>query len=104
MIRIEENKLIIELDTYSPADDLQMLQKEIIAVIQFYNYSDFGGSNGCPFLLLLELLQATLPTYHQQKQVFEFTEMANDPAISQTAIVERFASRKEYLLHENENR
>jgi len=103
MTRRTENKLIIEMDSHCPVDDLQALQKEIIGAIQCFHYNDFGNTNGCPFLMLLELLQATLPTYHQQKQMIEFTEMAHDPAISKTAIVEWFVSRKEYLMKEIAN-
>lgn len=103
MVHAKENKLIIEMETSSTADDLQALQKEIIGAIQCFNYNDFGNTKGCPFLILLEVLQATLPTFHQQKQMIEFTEMAKDPAISKTAIVEWFISRKEYLMKEIAN-
>lgn len=103
MVHTSKNKLIIEMDAHCPVDDLQALQKEIIGAIQCFNYNDFGNTSGCPFLVLLELLEATLPTFHQQKQMSEFTEMANDPAISKTAIVEWFMSRKEFLQRELAN-
>ncbi|VDR34762.1 Uncharacterised protein [Alistipes sp. cv1] len=103
MVHTSENKLIIEMDTRCPGNDIQDLQREIIDVMRFYDYKNFGCSNGCPFALLLDLLQATLPTFHQQKQMLEFTEMASDPAISENDIVEWFSSRKEFLLKEIEN-
>ena len=103
MVHVSEKKLIIEMDAHCPVDDIQALQKEIIGAIQCYNYNDFGNTDGCPFLVLLELLQATLPTFQQQRQMLEFTEMANDPAISKTAIVEWFTSRTEFLKKEISN-
>ena len=100
MTHTRKNKL---MNLRYPADDLQELQREIIEVIQGYDYKNFGNTNGCPFYHLLNLLAGTLPTYHQQKQMIEFTEMANDPAISETAIIGWFKSRKEYLSKEPEN-
>lgn len=100
MIRTTDNKLIIEMDTRCPGDDLQSLQEDIIGAIQFFNYKDFGYSDGCPFMVLLDLLKATLPTYYQQRQMLEFTEMANDPEISKTDIVEWFTTQKELLIKE----
>lgn len=100
MVRTSENKLIIKMDVNAPADDLQALQRDIIGAIQCYDYKNFGNFNGCPFGLLLELLQTTLPTYHQQRAIMEFTEMAHDPAISDTAILEWHKSHREWLLKE----
>lgn len=61
VVKLEKNKIIIEIETGCPADDFQELQKEIIRVIRDYNYADYGSCNGCPFLHILSLLDATLP-------------------------------------------
>lgn len=61
MVKLEKNKIIIEIETGCPADDFQELQREIIKVIQLYNYADYGNNNGCPFFRILSLLEETLP-------------------------------------------
>lgn len=79
MVQITENKLIVEINSPFPVDDLQGLQKEIISVIQDIDYNNIAGANGCPFLNLLNLFQSTLPTYHQQRHILEFTNWIRDP-------------------------
>lgn len=103
MVHTNKNKLTIEITDNSPIDYLQNLQREIINAIQEHDYKNYGNSCGCPFYHLLDLLESTLPTYYQQKQMIEFTNMANDTAISKTDIVEWFTSRKEFLLKEIAN-
>lgn len=61
VVKLEKNKIIIEIETCCPADDFQELQREIIRVIQQYNYADYGSYNGCPFLRIMALLEAMLP-------------------------------------------
>lgn len=61
MVRLEKNKIIIEIETNLPIEDYQELQKEIICIVQNYNYKDCGSVDGCPFSRLLDLLQATFP-------------------------------------------
>lgn len=78
MIKTDGKNLIIEMPNTDAANDLQALQHDIINAIQYYNYSDFGNSNGCPFLMLLELLTATLPTYEDMKHIAEFKELARN--------------------------
>lgn len=103
MVHMSEKKIAISMNDSFTVDDLQGLQKEIIEAIQCYDYKNYGNSDGCPFYHLLNLLASTLPTFYQQKQMIEFTEMANDPVISKTAIVEWFASSKEFILKELAN-
>lgn len=80
MIKTDGKNLIIEMQGAGATNDLQALQHDIINAIQCYNYSDFGNSNGCPFLMLLELLTATLPTYEDMKHITEFKELARNHA------------------------
>lgn len=61
VVKLEKNKIVIEIETGCPAGDLQDLQKEIIRIIQHFNYADFGCNNDCPFLNIGYLLEATLP-------------------------------------------
>lgn len=71
MVKIEQNKIIIEIETSHPADDLQELQKEIINVIREYDYAAYRNNNGCPFYCILYLLEATLPEYEFYKKMLE---------------------------------
>lgn len=80
MIKIEGKTLIIEVPSSSPTNDLQALQSDIINAIQCFNYSDFGGSGGSPFMMLLELLTATLPTFNEMNHLAEFKELARTNA------------------------
>lgn len=73
MIKFKERKLIVEIENSDPLNDLQMLQREIINAIQYYDYLDNGSNNGCPFLMLLELLKATLPTHEEYRQLLTAT-------------------------------
>ena len=72
MVRAEKNKLIIEIEVnenFSVAEELQEYQRALTDAIQFYNYKDFGEQNPC--YRLIELLNATLPTLEQQKQILK---------------------------------
>jgi len=64
MVRVEGNKLIIEIKTTAPAENLQNIQNAIIESLQMFNYKDFGEQ--CPAYDLLELLKETLPTFEEQ--------------------------------------
>lgn len=86
MIKTDGKNLIIEIPDTDVANDLRALQRDIINAIQCYNYSDFGNSDGCPFLMLLELLTATLPTYEDMKHITEFKELARNHAPETTEL------------------
>lgn len=103
MIRTTEDKLAIVISDSDPVDDLQGLQREIIEVIQAYDYNNFGSGNGCPFYHLLNLLASTLPTYNQQNQLLEFTGLVDDPQISQAKIIAWFNRHKESVNAEPVN-
>lgn len=78
MVKTNGKNLIIEMPDTDVANDVQALQRDIINAIQCFNYKDFGNTNGCPFLMLLELLTATLPTYHELQHITEFRELARN--------------------------
>lgn len=61
MVKIEKNKLVIEIETAFPCGDLVDLQKEIINVIRQYDYKEYGNNDECSFCVLLDLLETTLP-------------------------------------------
>lgn len=62
MVKLEKNKAIIEISSVDPIGDIQELQDEIINVLKYYDYENFGNTNGCPFGRLLDLLRALLPS------------------------------------------
>lgn len=102
MIQITDNKLIIEVNSPFPVDDLQCLQKEIIGVIQDIDYNNIAGANGCPFLHLLNLLQSTLPSYHQQRHILEFTKWVQDTEPDKGEFEKWLKKSTEWIKNEKE--
>lgn len=67
MVRIEENKIIIEIETNMPLSDLTGYQKAIIDVLSHYQPE---GSDGMTNYSLGSLLQELIPTFEQSKEVY----------------------------------
>lgn len=77
MVRVKENKLIIEIELgkkgktpdYTPAEKVESIQNAIFEAIKHYNYKDFGEPQ---FQYeLLELLREMLPTFDQQASILK---------------------------------
>lgn len=71
MVKLEKDRIVIEIETGCPDDDLQELQREIIRMIRYYNYQDYGNNNGCPFVHVLDLLESTLPEFDFYKNLLK---------------------------------
>jgi len=63
MIRVEENKLIIEIETKMPLNELQDIQTALMDAIKHY---DGEAENGTIYELV-NLLNETIPTFEQNK-------------------------------------
>jgi hypothetical protein len=70
MVRVENDKLIIELNTPNgfAAEDLINIQKGIIEAVRCYNYADYP--NPIYMFSLLDMLDETLPSVEDQKYIF----------------------------------
>lgn len=78
MIRIEDNKLIIEIEDSHPESLLPQIQKSLISMLQGANASDIGIEQS-EFYIYTLLLEALLPTHYQmqegkKKGIFKITE------------------------------
>lgn len=102
MVQIAENKLIIEINSLFPIDYLQSLQKEIIGIIRDIDYNNISGTNGCPFSHLLNLLESTLLTHHQQRHILEFTKWTQNPKPDKVEFEKWLKKSTEWLKNENE--
>ncbi len=71
MVRLEKDRIVIEIETGCPADDLQELQRDIIRMIRYYDYRDYGENDGCPFIRVLDLLESTLPEFDFYKNLLK---------------------------------
>jgi len=67
MIRIEENKLIIEIESNNQANELLELQDALLYAIRYANPEETEGQT---VFVLTKLLRETLPTYEQNKVLF----------------------------------
>ena len=72
MVRIENNKLIIEIETNDPRNDLSALQKSLINVMKNYKPQD-GDDKDCTTYFLGDLLQELLPTFEQTTELYPIT-------------------------------
>lgn len=69
MVKLEKNKIVIEIETNDPDGDVYDLQADIIYALKYYDYENFGNNNGCPFSRLLDLLGAMLPNREYYKNL-----------------------------------
>lgn len=67
MVRIENEKLIIEIQTPSPISELSDIQEGLLSVIQ--HYSSQNENDPCVYNLG-NLLRELLPTHEQNQQIF----------------------------------
>ena len=69
MVRVEKNKLIIEIETNDPRGDLSTFQTSLINVMKNYKPQE-GDDKDCTTFFLGDLLQELLPTFEQSKEVY----------------------------------
>jgi hypothetical protein len=66
MIRVEENKLIIEIETNMPLNELQDIQAALLDAIKHYD----GEAKSGTIYELANLLNETVPTFEQNKAFY----------------------------------
>jgi hypothetical protein len=67
MVRIENNKLIIEIESNNPAQELQYIQEAILDSFRNYDYETETAKMTA--MSLSKLLKETLPTLKQQTAI-----------------------------------
>lgn len=71
MVRIEKNKLIIEIETNDPLSEIVDLQKAIIDTMSNYQTD---GSDGMTNYSLGALLSELMPTWEQNKELYSIKD------------------------------
>jgi len=69
MVRIEKNKIVIEIETKNPIDDLTTYQRALIDAMKQYK-ADEGDNMDCTNFFLGDLLKELLPTFDQTKELY----------------------------------
>ena len=67
MVRIEENKLIIEIESGVPISELVNIQDALIESLKYYNHEE---TDGLTVFTLSRLLKELMPTFEQNKVLF----------------------------------
>jgi len=66
----EKNRVLIEYELID-VDQLTCLQAGIIELVRNYQYSNYGADVSMHIICALDLLEAIIPTYEQQKRGLE---------------------------------
>ncbi|MDD4992160.1 MAG: hypothetical protein PHR83_08015 [Paludibacter sp.] len=77
MIRVEDNKLIIEIELGEAGNNIEQkaagkvdeIQSALIEAIQYYDYKTYGEPQFQ--FVLLQLMKETFPTFEQQKAILK---------------------------------
>ena len=72
MVRVENNKLIIEVDTDSPAETLQDWKTSIMQALKFFKYNEISGD--CVVCDLVDILDSISATPEQMKKLLGTTK------------------------------
>jgi hypothetical protein len=70
MVRIEKNKLSIEIETSNPTGDLEVYQNALIDVLSFFDYDTHDKGITLPVFSLLQ--QTFSASKHPDKLIIEF--------------------------------
>ncbi|GAT64352.1 hypothetical protein [Paludibacter jiangxiensis] len=72
MVRVENNKLIIEVDTDVPAETLQDWKTSIMQALKFFKYDEISGD--CVICDLLDILNNISATPEQMGKILGITK------------------------------
>lgn len=70
MVQVNNQEREITITIVGDCEGLVNMQKSLINVLKYYNHKDFGDGADETFYNVLDLLEAMLPDYSQQKRGF----------------------------------